>query len=123
MCVLRAAWLAAWALARLTSHMICVSDHERQLAHRLPIATNRLSVIPNAVADSPNRAHPDHEPVRIVMVARLARPKRPDLLLQALALLRDRLGLRRVHHAHVHVLRRQCDGYRTHLRGHRRTRS
>ncbi|UUZ69963.1 glycosyltransferase [Polaromonas sp. P2-4] len=87
-----AAWLAEWALARLTSHMICVSDHERQLARRLPIAPGRLSVIPNAVTDSPDRAHPDHEPMRIVMVARLARPKRPDLLLQALALLRDRLG-------------------------------
>jgi glycosyltransferase involved in cell wall biosynthesis len=87
-----AAWLAEWPLARVTHHMICVSDNERQLATRLPIAPSRLSVIPNAVADTPDRAHPDHEPVRVVMVARLARPKRPDLLLQALALVRARLG-------------------------------
>lgn len=87
-----AAWMAERPLARLTDHMICVSDYERQLAVRLPIAPSRLSVIPNAVADTPDRAHPDHEPVRIVMVARLARPKRPDLLLQALDLMRARLG-------------------------------
>lgn len=87
-----AAWLAEWALARLTSHMICVSDHERALAARLPIATERVSVIANAVADTAARADPGGPSTRIAMVARLAPPKRPDLLLQALALLRDRLG-------------------------------
>lgn len=87
-----AAWLAESTLAPLTSHMICVSEHERQLASRLPIAPSHLSVIANAVADTPDRARPIHEPMRIVMVARLAQPKRPDLLLQTLALLRDRLG-------------------------------
>jgi glycosyltransferase involved in cell wall biosynthesis len=87
-----AAWLAEWALARLTRHMICVSEHERQLACRLPIPSARLSVIANAVADTPDRAVAGDPRVRIAMVARLARPKRPDLLLQALALLRDRLG-------------------------------
>jgi glycosyltransferase involved in cell wall biosynthesis len=87
-----AAWLAEWTMARFTHHMICVSSHELQLARRLPIAANRLSVIPNAVWDTPARAHPGHEPMRIAMVARLAAPKRPDLLLLALARLRDRLG-------------------------------
>ncbi|WP_232080865.1 glycosyltransferase [Variovorax sp. SRS16] len=87
-----AAWMAEWTLARLTAHMVCVSSHEMQLARRLPIARGRLSVIPNGVADTPERAQPDHAPARIVMVARLARPKRPDLLLHALALLRARLG-------------------------------
>lgn len=87
-----AAWLAEWLLARFTSHMICVSDHERQLARRLPIPSDRVSVIANAVADTPERADPGDSRLRIAMVARLARPKRPDLLLQALALLRDRLG-------------------------------
>lgn len=86
------AWLVESTLAPLTGHMICVSEHERQLATRLPIAPDRLTVITNAVADTPERAQPDRQPMRIVMVARLARPKRPDLLLQALALLRDRLG-------------------------------
>jgi glycosyltransferase involved in cell wall biosynthesis len=87
-----AAWLAEWALARLTRHMICVSEHERQLACRLPIPTARLSVIANAVADTPDRATAGDPRLRIAMVARSAHPKRPDLLLQALALLRDRLG-------------------------------
>jgi glycosyltransferase involved in cell wall biosynthesis len=87
-----AAWLGEWALAGLTDHMICVSAHERQLAGRLPIAPSRISVIPNAVADTPERAQPGHDPARIVMVARLARPKRVDLLLHALALMRTRLG-------------------------------
>lgn len=87
-----AAWLAELALARFTSHMICVSEHERQLARQLPLHPGCLSVIPNAVPDTHERAHPEHEPARVVMVARLASPKRPDLLLQALALLRDRLG-------------------------------
>ena len=88
----QAAWLTEWVLARLTSHMVCVSGHERQLALRLPIAPGRVSVIPNAVTDSPERSQPDHTPMRVVMVARMAAPKRPDLLLQALALLRNQLG-------------------------------
>jgi glycosyltransferase involved in cell wall biosynthesis len=87
-----AAWLAEWALARFTNYMICVSEHERTLARRLPIASDRVSVISNAVADTPERANPGDSRLRIAMVARLARPKRPDLLLQALALLRDGLG-------------------------------
>lgn len=83
--------LAEMALAPLTGHMICVSEFERELARQLPLPAGRLSVITNAVPDSPERAQPAHEPARLVMVARLAAPKRPDLLLQALALLRERL--------------------------------
>ncbi|MEY4100617.1 MAG: hypothetical protein RL300_1788 [Pseudomonadota bacterium] len=88
----QAAWLAEYALARFTSHMICVSEHESRLARQLPLPHERLSVIPNAVPDTPERAQPALEPPRIVMVARLASPKRPDLLLRALSGLRDRLG-------------------------------
>jgi glycosyltransferase involved in cell wall biosynthesis len=87
-----AAWCGEWMLAGLTDRMICVSAHERQLAARLPIAPGRVSVIPNAVADTPERAQPARDAPRIVMVARLARPKRVDLLLHALALMRERLG-------------------------------
>ena len=86
------AWLAEYSLARFTSHMICVSEFERVLARQLPLPPGCLSVIPNAVPDTAERAQPAHEPPRIVMVARLAAPKRPDLLLQALAVLRERLG-------------------------------
>lgn len=85
------AWVAERMLARMTDHMICVSNHERELARRLPIDPSRLSVIPNAIADISYRAR-HGAPTRIVMVARFARPKRPDLLLHALALMRDQLG-------------------------------
>jgi glycosyltransferase involved in cell wall biosynthesis len=87
-----AAWLAESALAPITRQMICVSEHERQLAGRLLIPPRHLCVITNAVADTPERAVPDQQPMRIVMVARHARPKRQDLLLRALFLLRNRLG-------------------------------
>lgn len=87
-----AAGLAEWTLAPLTRHMVCVSEHERHLARRLPIPAQHLSVIPNALPDTDARARPGHGPTRVAMVARLAAPKRPDLLLEALALLRQRLG-------------------------------
>lgn len=87
-----AAWATEFALAPFTSHMVCVSEYERQLASRLPIPNERVSVVFNAVATTPVTVQPVQEPVRIVMVARMASPKRPDLLLHALALLRDRLG-------------------------------
>ena len=87
-----AAWLAEFALARFTSHMICVSEHERNLARHLLLKRGRVSVIANGVADTPERANPTIDPVNVVMVARLASPKRPDLLLHALARLREQLG-------------------------------
>lgn len=87
-----AAWMAEWPLARITDRMICVSEHERHLARRLPIAPDRLSVVLNAVADTSEKACPHHQPTRVVMVARLASPKRHDLLLQGLALIRRQLG-------------------------------
>lgn len=86
------AWAAEFALARFTGHMICVSENERQLALSLPQAAGRISVIHNALPDTVERAQPGRGPVRIIMVARFASPKRPNLLLQALALVRDQLG-------------------------------
>ncbi len=88
----RLAWLAEWILAPLTRHMVCVSEHERRLAARLPLPAGRVSVIANALADTPCRASPEREPPGIVSVARFAAPKRPELLVQALALMRDRSG-------------------------------
>lgn len=87
-----AAWCAEWLFAPLTTHMICVSQSDRALASRLPIAADRVSVIMNAVRDEADRADPRGSPVKVTMVARFADPKRPDLLLGALALLRERLG-------------------------------
>lgn len=81
------AWVAEAMLAAWTTRMVCVSEHERHLAHRLPMDPQRISVIHNAIADVPWQCDPGLEPANIVMVARMAQPKRPDLLLQALALL------------------------------------
>lgn len=88
----RAARLIEWLLAPATAHMICVSDHERELARRLPLPARRISVIHNGVQDHPLRADPAAEPMRLIMVARCAAPKRHDLLLQALALAAQRRG-------------------------------
>ena len=81
------AWLAEAVLAAWTTRMICVSRFEKTLAMRLPMDPDRASVIPNALADVPWQSDQQGEPVGITMVARMAAPKRHDLLLQALALL------------------------------------
>lgn len=91
---------ARWAeslLAAWTTRMICVSTHEQTLAQQLPLDPARVSVIPNAVADSAERADAGRSPASLVMVARMAAPKRHDLLLQALALLQAQ-GLRPATH-------------------------
>ena len=82
------AWLAEALLAAWTTRMVCVSDFERQLARQLPMDPARVSVVHNALADVPWLSQPELEPASLVMVARMAAPKRPDLLLQALKLLR-----------------------------------
>jgi glycosyltransferase involved in cell wall biosynthesis len=84
-------WLCECVLAPFTSHMVCVSRYELELARTLPMRRVRQSVIPNALEDSHLRASPANAPVQIVMVARMAPPKRIDLLLHSLALLRDQL--------------------------------
>lgn len=86
------AHLVEWLLAPFTTHMICVSAHERSLAGRLPLARQRISVIRNALQDLPHRATPGASPMRAIMVARCSPPKRHDLLLQALSLISTRLG-------------------------------
>jgi exopolysaccharide biosynthesis polyprenyl glycosylphosphotransferase len=129
--------LAERFLSGWTTQMICVSAFERALAHQLPIAPERVHVIPNGIArlsqnsadhhpkpsaTSPlasEGAHalalPPHPPLstpaapdtarqdapqaplshttpRLIMVARMKSPKRHDLLLRALAKVRDWLG-------------------------------
>lgn len=81
------AWLAEAVLAAWTTRMVCVSDHEKALAERLPMDPARASVIPNAIADVVWHSEQRGEKPSIAMVARMAPPKRHDLLLQALALL------------------------------------
>lgn len=81
-----AAWLAERLLARSTARMICVSAHEAALAKRLPVRRDAVTVIHNGLPDVPWRSDPGAEPASIAMVARLADPKRPDLLFDALHL-------------------------------------
>jgi glycosyltransferase involved in cell wall biosynthesis len=85
-----AAYAAERLLAPFSSHLICVSAAERTLAAKLHMRGERVSVISNGIADSALRARPGDQPVRIVMVARMAAPKRHDLLLQSHEILLQR---------------------------------
>lgn len=87
------AWLAEASMAAWTTRMVCVSEYEKNLSAQLPMDPARVSVIHNAIDDVPWQTQADHEPASIVMVARLAAPKRPDLLIQALSTLASQ-GLR-----------------------------
>lgn len=80
-----AARVAEWLLAPLTARLICVAQAERELARRLPLPARRIAVIHNGIADVPERADAGAPMHRIVMVARFAAPKRPDLLIRAFA--------------------------------------
>jgi lipopolysaccharide/colanic/teichoic acid biosynthesis glycosyltransferase/glycosyltransferase involved in cell wall biosynthesis len=111
--------LAEHMMARWTTQMICVSKYERELALNLAIDSNRVHVIPNGIAPLPSKApapavavnaddeHSSTGPAnvdaaanllqasatpRLIMVARMKQPKRHDLLLQALAKVRNALG-------------------------------
>jgi len=95
------AHLAERVLARWTTQLICVSGFERELAYRLPIDPRRVHVIRNGLPRLPqtlSALSPAAEPTlpahlpRLIMVARMKAPKRHDLLLRALASVRDILG-------------------------------
>ncbi len=71
---------------RITSRFIVVSEADREIALRYRVArAAQVRVIHNALPDHPGAAHPEADPPTVVMVARLAAPKDPLLLLQALA--------------------------------------
>ncbi len=102
--------LAEHMMARWTTQMICVSKYERDLAYGLAIDHQRVHVIPNGIAclpkpevadtdgsteSSDTNAQPAQQASatpRLIMVARMKKPKRHDLLLQALAQVRNTLG-------------------------------
>ena len=92
--------LAEHMMARWTTQMICVSKFERELALNLAIDSDRVHVIPNGIAPLPSKAPapavaanlPQASATpRLIMVARMKSPKRHDLLLQALAKVRNTL--------------------------------
>ncbi len=97
-----AAAMAEHMMARWTAHMICVSKYERELAFNLAIEPERVHVIANGIARLPAPTvaeNTDATPTqnspampRLIMVARMKSPKRHDLLLQALAKVRNTLG-------------------------------
>lgn len=70
-------------LAPLTTRMICVSSAEHGMALRLPMRRSRIATIPNGIPDVAERADAAAPVERIVMTARFAPPKRPDLLIDA----------------------------------------
>lgn len=75
------------AAGRITTHVIGVSEADRRLALKWHVVPHeRVSVVHNGVGDVPQRARAgaDEVPV-VVMVARLAPPKDPVLLIDALA--------------------------------------
>ncbi len=89
------AWTTEALLAPLTRRMVCVSEHERALARSLPLPGGRLVTVVNGVDDIAAPADAPawkREGSSIAMVARMAPPKRHDLLLHALARLRDTTG-------------------------------
>lgn len=76
------------ALATMSRYTICVSDYERDEAVRRGVLRReRARVVPNGVDEAAWGAEPQPVAGRIVMVARLAPPKRHVLALEALALL------------------------------------
>jgi glycosyltransferase involved in cell wall biosynthesis len=89
------AWLAEAVLAAWTTRMVCVSAYEQELASQLPMQPDRVSVVHNAIGDVPWRSDLQADAPQLVMVARMAAPKRPDVLVAALALLAQQ-GLRPV---------------------------
>lgn len=101
-----AASMAERMLARWTAQMICVSKYERSLAYDLPLASERVHVIANGLTQLPtvevatqhddetDATAPTHTSTlpRLIMVARMKSPKRHDLLIQALAKVRNTYG-------------------------------
>jgi glycosyltransferase involved in cell wall biosynthesis len=75
------------AMAPLAARIICVSEHDHELAKSAGFPTNRLVTIHNGIPDRP-RSIPiqtDASPVRVVMTARFSPQKQPITLLNAIA--------------------------------------
>ena len=77
------------AMAGSATRIITVSAYDRAAGLSLGIAPDKLVLVHNGVRDHEARAEPSREPPRIVMVARMAPPKRHDRVLEALGELSD----------------------------------
>lgn len=80
--------LAERLVSRYTARYVCVSERDGQLALQLGIASpGKLVVIHNGVESGDGGApgRDARETIRLVMVGRLARPKEPETLVQALS--------------------------------------
>jgi lipopolysaccharide/colanic/teichoic acid biosynthesis glycosyltransferase/glycosyltransferase involved in cell wall biosynthesis len=86
-----------------TDSMICVSQYERELALLLGLDDHKIHTIPNGIASLPLDSTPSQptpfaqtdiaiHTQRLIMVARMSAPKRQDLVLRAVALLKQQLG-------------------------------
>ncbi len=88
----RVVQLAEQAAASVSQALILVSDYDRRVAveHRIGLP-HQHAVVHNALPDvgPQRRATASSEPPRVVMVARLERPKDPRLAIEALASLRE----------------------------------
>lgn len=78
-------------LARATAKIVTVSDYDRALALRRRVAdASKLRRIYNGVADIPfHLPRPPRHTPHLLFVARLAAPKDPVLLLDALSMVKD----------------------------------
>lgn len=79
-----------WTTSWFTSRIINVSEANRALAIRYGLPAHKLVTIHNGIPDTPHLAEPaSSETPEIVMVARFARQKHHELLLEAFAGLRS----------------------------------
>ena len=86
-----------WIGGRLGDEVVCVTKAEAELAARLRIGTVRhRHLIHNGVASAPAVERPIRtadQTFHVVMVARLDRPKRPDIVVRAIGLCDKRVKL------------------------------
>ncbi|WP_174293263.1 glycosyltransferase [Sphingomonas bacterium] len=107
------------SLAPAADRIVMISEHERAEALRIGIASERLALVLNGIADLPpaRPARWDGERTRVLFVGRLDAQKGFDTLLDAAAPIEDRVSLRvigkaiagpaaipRPHRAHVDYL-------------------
>ena len=87
-------WLAEAVAGRLGHRIICLSEHDRDLARRqLRLPASALTVIPHGIDLDAPLADPGRQPATILMAARLQAQKDHDTLLTAIERL-DRTDIR-----------------------------